>query len=75
MHSLDLGRTDWDHQSLREFKLSWGAEERTLEYRHLGAGQDRVDGSRIARRAGPVIRHSPAFVGRLVGEALYRVSA
>jgi hypothetical protein len=31
MHSLDLGRTDIGHDSPRDSKLSWRAEERTLD--------------------------------------------
>ena len=34
--SLDFGRTHWGQEGLRSFKLSWGAEERELRYRHLG---------------------------------------
>jgi Acetyltransferase (GNAT) domain len=72
MQSIDLGRTDIGHESLREFKLSWGAEERTLEYHELADGERRPEGSGLARRAAPLIRRSPPVVSRLIGEALYR---
>jgi CelD/BcsL family acetyltransferase involved in cellulose biosynthesis len=73
MESLDLGRTDIGHESLREFKLSWGAEERTLEYHELADGERRpTEGPGLASRAAPLIRRSPPVVSRLIGEALYR---
>ena len=72
MHTLDLGRTDMGHESLREFKLSWGADESTLEYYELAEGQRRTEGAGLARHAAPLIRRSPPLVSRLIGEALYR---
>ena len=58
MHTLDLGRTDVDHKSLREFKTSWGAHERVLEYHELGAA--RAPRHREQRRHGPPHRsHHP----------------
>ena len=72
MRTLDMGRTDWDHESLREFKLSWGAEERTLEYHELTEAPRRTEGPGLARHAAPIIRRSPPLVSRLIGEALYR---
>jgi CelD/BcsL family acetyltransferase involved in cellulose biosynthesis len=72
MHTLDLGRTDIGHESLREFKLSWGAEERTLEYHQLADRQRETQGTGVAHRVAPLIRRSPPVVGRLVGAALYR---
>jgi CelD/BcsL family acetyltransferase involved in cellulose biosynthesis len=72
MHTLDLGRTDIGHESLREFKLSWGAEERTLEYHQLADRRRETEGMGLAHRVAPLIRRSPPVVGRLVGAALYR---
>jgi len=75
-HTLDLGRTDKGHESLREFKLSWGAEERTLAYHELSDATPGTDGAAagpgLAYRAAPIIRRSPPLVSRLIGEALYR---
>jgi len=68
---LDFGRTDEGHDSLSSFKLSFGAEGRPLAYSMLRA-------TGVPRRrqghglAATVIRRSPAFVGRLAGELLYR---
>lgn len=73
MRSLDLGRTDIGHESLREFKLSWGAEETTLSYYELTDAERRpAEGPGLAGRAAPLIRRSPPLVSRLIGEALYR---
>lgn len=72
MHTLDLGRTDTGHETLRDFKLSWGADEHLLEYHELAEGERRTDGAGLARKAAPLIRRSPPMVGRLIGEALYR---
>lgn len=71
MTSLDLGRTDWGHESLRAFKLAWGAEEETLRYRHLGTEPPPAGGA-LERRLGAVLRRSPPLASRLVGEVLYR---
>jgi CelD/BcsL family acetyltransferase involved in cellulose biosynthesis len=72
LHELDFGRTYWGHESLRAFKLSWGAEERELRYRYVGGGVPAARGARGERLLGAVIRRSPPLAGRLIGEALYR---
>jgi CelD/BcsL family acetyltransferase involved in cellulose biosynthesis len=74
MRTLDLGRTDVDHTSLREFKTSWGAHEHVLEYHELGAAPRPATESNggMARRIAPIIRRSPPIVGRMIGAALYR---
>jgi CelD/BcsL family acetyltransferase involved in cellulose biosynthesis len=71
MRRLDFGRTHWDHESLRAFKLAWGAEEHELRYRHLGGVPVR-GGGRASGMLGAVIRRSPPAVGRAIGEVLYR---
>jgi CelD/BcsL family acetyltransferase involved in cellulose biosynthesis len=71
-HTLDFGRTEADNEGLRAFKRSWGAREVELSYTHLGGSTPSPSGGRRDRLLGATIRHSPPFVGRLVGEALYR---
>jgi CelD/BcsL family acetyltransferase involved in cellulose biosynthesis len=74
MHALDFGRTDWEHASLAAFKLGWGAEERELRYRRLGA--EATAGRSLAQRAAhAAIRRGPPVTSRLVGEVLYRRAA
>jgi CelD/BcsL family acetyltransferase involved in cellulose biosynthesis len=72
MRRLDFGRTHWEHQSLRAFKLAWGAEEHELRYRHVGAAVPGGRGERSQRALARVIRRSPPLAGRVIGEALYR---
>ncbi len=68
---LDFGRTDLGNHGLMAFKRSWGTDETPLRYTYIGSEPPGPDG--FARRAmGGVIQHSPMFVGRLVGEALYK---
>jgi CelD/BcsL family acetyltransferase involved in cellulose biosynthesis len=72
MDVLDFGRTDLGHESLREFKLSWGADERPLEYHCLSDGVPMPREAPLADRAAPVLRRAPIAVNRLLGELLYR---
>jgi CelD/BcsL family acetyltransferase involved in cellulose biosynthesis len=71
MRRLDFGRTHWDHESLRAFKLAWGAEEHELRYRHVGGLPGRPS-ERATGMLGALIRRSPPWVGRAIGEVLYR---
>lgn len=71
MRELDLGRTDLGHESLRAFKLAWGADERELRYEHLGGASPRGRG-RLGRALAATLRRSPPLVSRLTGEVLYR---
>jgi CelD/BcsL family acetyltransferase involved in cellulose biosynthesis len=72
--TFHFGRTDVDDEGLRRFKLGWGAEEKPLRSTWFGARPH-------AERSGPpeflraVVRRSPPFVVRTVGEALYRYVA
>lgn len=70
--TLDFGRTDLDNEGLRSFKRSWGAEEVELSYTHLAERAPSPGPGLRERAIGATIRRSPAFVGRLIGEALYR---
>jgi len=70
--TLDFGRTDADNEGLRSFKRSWGAEEVELAYTYLADRPPEPGPGRRDRLLGTAIRRSPAFVGRLIGEALYR---
>jgi CelD/BcsL family acetyltransferase involved in cellulose biosynthesis len=72
LHTFDMGRTDLGHESLRAFKLMWGAEEHLLQYTELGE-QD------VARRSVQppaamhlLIRRAPPILSRGLGELFYR---
>jgi CelD/BcsL family acetyltransferase involved in cellulose biosynthesis len=71
---LDFGRTEIENKGLREFKRSWGAEELPLSYTYLSRSspQARTAPSLRERVMSTTIKRSPAFVGRLAGEVLYR---
>jgi CelD/BcsL family acetyltransferase involved in cellulose biosynthesis len=73
MTALDLGRSDLEQQSLREFKLSWGADEHMLEYTHIGSDRGRsADRGLPGRALAATIRRTPPSASRLAGEILYR---
>jgi CelD/BcsL family acetyltransferase involved in cellulose biosynthesis len=71
---FDFGRTDSAADSLRRFKLSWGAVEHPLRYTVFGSpGSDRrPPGFSLAQGA---VRHSPLVVTRALGELFYRYAA
>jgi CelD/BcsL family acetyltransferase involved in cellulose biosynthesis len=74
--TLDFGRSDAENQGLRQFKAGWGAVEVPLQYARLGLGRAAAGGTgRIGTAMQLVIRRSPPFVCRAVGELLYRYAA
>ena len=71
--SFDFGRTDLADESLRAFKAHWGTEEVALPYATLA---DRPPGRAHGGRAlAPLIRHSPPWACRALGELLYKHAA
>ena len=71
----DLGRTDLDTEGLRVFKTRMGAVERPLVYTHIARrppAEKRPSVGSLSRR---IIRSSPTWVCRALGEAFYRRSA
>jgi CelD/BcsL family acetyltransferase involved in cellulose biosynthesis len=72
--TFDFGRTDFANEGLRRFKTSCGGVESPLIY--SGAGADLASGRGTATAAlAAVIRRSPAWVCRGIGEVLYRYAA
>jgi hypothetical protein len=69
MRTLDLGRTAHGDERARELNLAWGAEERELAYHELGPETRARTGRTPGAWAAPLIRNSPAVVGRLIGDA------
>ena len=71
---LDFGRTSPEHDGLRRFKLSWGAEEKLIRYsqfevRHgRWSQQVRHDREGIANS---IFRRLPSAANRLAGAMLY----
>jgi CelD/BcsL family acetyltransferase involved in cellulose biosynthesis len=72
--TLDFGRSDMEDEGLRAFKRSWGASEQALVYTTLGKDAQ-SSSNRAARVMRPVLRHSPAWVGRGLGDVFYRFGA
>jgi hypothetical protein len=73
--TYDFGRTDAGHESLREFKAAWGSNEIALPHTYIGGAGESSGHGRAAEILKQVIRHSPAVVGRAVGEVFYRYAA
>jgi CelD/BcsL family acetyltransferase involved in cellulose biosynthesis len=73
---FDFGRTELQHEGLRRFKRSWGAEEIPLEYTYW---PPRAGAASPIRRLQPPLRvlisHSPPLVCRAIGEVFYRYAA
>ena len=70
--SFDFGRTEIENEGLRAFKSGWGAHEIELPYTYFSEDEPKPESALRDRLMGATIRRSPTFVGRLVGEALYR---
>jgi CelD/BcsL family acetyltransferase involved in cellulose biosynthesis len=73
--TFDFGRTDFDNAGLRSFKSGFGAGERPLVYAQFGDGTVYAGGGRASRALAPVIRRSPPWVCRGLGEVLYKYAA
>lgn len=69
---FDFGRTDLGNDGLRAFKRAWGGQERPLVYSTLAPGTTGGAERAVSRALSVTIRHSPPWVCRGVGEALYR---
>ena len=72
MHIFDYGRTDLSNEGLRNFKLGWGADEESLVYTFLGTPPDHSITGWKQKLSENAIRRSPVWVGRVLGELLYR---
>ncbi len=68
---LDFGRTELANQKLRDFKRGWAAEEELLPYATIARYSAGPSSQRVRDLIGTVIRHSPVFVCRALGEVLY----
>ena len=72
---FDFGSSHRNHEGLCRFKRKWGAvESGLLEYSLSGPECRSASKSGTLNLLAPVIRHSPSFVCRGLGEVLYRYS-
>jgi CelD/BcsL family acetyltransferase involved in cellulose biosynthesis len=71
---LDFGRTSLGNEGLRRFKLSWGTEERLIDYVRYNRRTDSF--VRVRDRSSGwhnhVIKMLPDCSTRLIGTALYK---
>jgi len=73
--AYDLGRTDLDTEGLRVFKTRMGAVERPLVYTHIAHRPPKEKRPSVGSLSQRVIRSSPTWVCRALGEAFYRWTA
>jgi CelD/BcsL family acetyltransferase involved in cellulose biosynthesis len=73
--TLDFGRTDLGAEGLRRFKAGWGSEEEPLVYTTLGPEAETRASGRADKAVEAVIRRSPLWVCRALGELFYRYAA
>jgi len=73
--AFDFGRSDFDDRGLRNFKNGWGSVEKPLIYATLGSEPPRVGRSMGASVLPPLIRRSPLWLCRAIGETTYRYAA
>jgi hypothetical protein len=69
---FDFGKTDYVNAGLRDFKSKWGAEERPLIYSSTLEKSKGPDTGHINNILETIIKRSPLWVCRLIGELLYR---
>jgi CelD/BcsL family acetyltransferase involved in cellulose biosynthesis len=74
-HTFDFGRSDFTSEGLRQFKRSWGARESPLVYTAMGRQAARSSDGRFHAMARAVVRRSPLWACRGLGELLYRYVA
>lgn len=72
---LDLGRSDLDADGLRVYKKGWGAAETPLTYTRISQHAPSDKRPSVGDLPKRIIRNSPTWVCRLLGETLYRWTA
>lgn len=77
METLDFGRTSFENDGLRRFKLGWGSHENLIDYVRF----DRRHGNFVSKKGesqqwyNKIIQSLPASFSRLIGAALYKHAA
>jgi hypothetical protein len=72
---FDMGKTDPENSGLRTFKTGWGAIEVPLVYSATPPNSSGRNSGKLRPMMQTVIRNSPPWVCRAIGEALYRYAA
>lgn len=70
---FDFGRTEKDNDGLRKFKAGWGSEEKCLTYNFYPSMPQHEYTKAIKDKiVAPIIRNSPQFFCRVIGEVAYK---
>lgn len=71
--TLDWGRTDLEQEGLRDFKRSWGGQERIMRYSVLSQSPyaPEITSASNQRILKGLIQHSPPWVCKTIGTLLY----
>jgi hypothetical protein len=74
LESLCFGRTDTDHDGLRQFKAGWGAEECCIRYHRYDLRQNKFVKQRRSASglSSTIFRNLPVSVLAIVGSLAYR---
>ena len=72
--TLDFGRTELTNEGLRQFKLSWGTQERIIDYFRYDTQNNcfLINKNEDNGTLRQLFRSLPRFVSRLVGILLYK---
>jgi CelD/BcsL family acetyltransferase involved in cellulose biosynthesis len=73
--AFDFGRSDLENRGLRDFKRGWGAIEEPLVYATVGGELPRVGRLVSVSLLRVLIRRSPLWLCRAIGDATYRYAA
>jgi CelD/BcsL family acetyltransferase involved in cellulose biosynthesis len=74
-HTFDFGRTDAENAGLRKFKNGWGTDEVPLVYSVVGSRPTKFSLGRRSKVLSGIIRCSPPWVCRAIGELFYKYTA
>ncbi len=72
---FDMGRSDLDNQGLINFKQGWGADELPLRYFNTSSKLQGTATEKLATMMKTIIRNSPSWVCRFIGEFFYKYAA
>jgi CelD/BcsL family acetyltransferase involved in cellulose biosynthesis len=72
---VDFGRTDIGDDGLRVFKNGWGTDETPLQYTDIGPRPRKRSLESKGKALAPLLRRSPPWVTRLIGELFYRYTS
>ena len=73
LKELDFGKTDIENEGLRRFKRGWGAKEISLNnYYYPVVPENNLVNFLYQKVVSPVIRKTPEFIGKQIGETAYK---